>query len=50
MSFANLGIGAWAGIWIAVAAVIAYRSRHGNRHRAAAWLITVAAFLAAQDA
>ena len=50
MSFANLAIGVWAGIWTAVAAVIAYRSRHGNRHRAAAWLITVAAFLAAQDA
>jgi hypothetical protein len=49
MSPANLGIGVWAGIWVAVAAVIAYRSRNGNRHRAAAWMITVAAFLAVQE-
>jgi hypothetical protein len=49
MSFANLAIGLWVVIWIAVAAVVAYRSRHGDRRRAAAWMITVAAFLAVQE-
>jgi hypothetical protein len=49
MSFANLGVGVWAGMWVAVAAVIAHRARHGDRRRAAAWMITVAAFLAVQE-
>ncbi|GAA1031215.1 hypothetical protein GCM10009557_25810 [Virgisporangium ochraceum] len=49
VSFANLGIGAWAAVWIAVAGVVAYRARRGDRHRAAAWMITVAAFLAVQE-
>jgi hypothetical protein len=49
MSFANLAIGVWAGIWTAVAAAIAYRSRNGDRRRAAAWMITIAAFLTVQE-
>ena len=49
MDAANLGFGIWAAMWLALVAVIAYRGRHGDRPRAAGWMITIAAFLAALE-
>jgi hypothetical protein len=46
---ANLTVTIWAGIWIALAGVFAYRARHGDGLRAAGWMIAIAAFLAAQE-
>jgi hypothetical protein len=42
-------IGAWAVLWLVVAGLIAYRSRCGDRVRAASWLIAIAAFVAALE-
>jgi hypothetical protein len=42
----NLPIAAAMAVFVALAAGIAYRSRHGDRYRATAWMITIAAFIA----
>ena len=49
MEIANLAVTLWAGIWVVLAAVIAYRARSGDRLTAASWMIAVAAFLAVQE-
>ena len=49
MDIANLVVAAWSAAWVAVAAVIAYRARRGDRLKAAGWMIVVAAFLAVQE-
>ncbi len=45
----NLTTALWAGIWIAIAGVIAYRARTGDRLSASGWMIAIAAFLAVQE-
>jgi hypothetical protein len=49
VDLANLGVTVWAGIWVVLAAVVAYRAREGDRLTAASWMIAVAAFLAIQE-
>lgn len=49
MAVANLAVAGWAGFWVVVALVIAYRARTGDRLTAASWMIAVAAFLAVQE-
>jgi hypothetical protein len=46
---ANLAVTVWAGIWVVVAAVVAYRAKDGDRLTAGSWMIVVAAFLAVQE-
>jgi len=45
----NLVIWIWAGMWITAASVLGYRARDCDRLRAAGWMISIAAFLAAQE-
>jgi hypothetical protein len=49
MGPADLAVALWASIWLAVAGAIAYNARQGNRLSAAAWMISIAAFLAFQE-
>lgn len=48
LNLADVGVGIWSLIWVAVAGVIAYRGR-GDRLAAAGGIIAIAAFLAALE-